>query len=342
MTGRTAARIGLVGLGRMGERLAAAAAAAGHAIVGAFDSRPDAHALAARPELRAVHACDPAAFWSKPFDLLLVATTAPSHIGYLNEGLARGVRRFMVEKPFCTSLDEGERARAAAAAAGARVVVDHGRRYCPNYAALAGLDGSAGLGRLRAISASLGAGGLGCVGVHYLELFCRLFGGPPERVFAAYSGSPPPNPRGAQFADPGACALMIWPDGRRAVLDMADDTGIPPRLEFRFTYGRVVIDDEAKPWRVLRRAAAERTQPLSRYGSANEEMPLPGFVPFGMSEMTAAAIADALADGPVRSGIEPALAAFRTFVAIRKSADGGAVVRLPLDAADEARRFAIP
>jgi hypothetical protein len=61
-----------------------------------------------------------------------------------------------------------------------------------------------------------------------------------------------------------------------------------------------------------------------------------------MPEMTAAAIEDALADGAVRSGIEPALEAFRTFVAIRKSADSGATTWLPLDAADEARRFAIP
>jgi predicted dehydrogenase len=342
MTGWSAARIGLVGLGRMGGRLAAAAADAGHAVVSAFDTDPDCYALSTRPELRAVYTREPSAFWSRPVDLLLVATTAPSHVGYLNQGLARGVRRFMVEKPFCTSLAEGEDARAAAARAGARVVVNHGRRYCPNYAALAALDGSPELGSLRAASASLGAGGLGCAGVHLLELFSRLFGGPPERVSAAYSGAPPPNPRGAEFDDPGACALLVWPDGRRAVLDMADDTGVPLRLEFRFTYGRVAVDDEAKPWRVLRRAASERTQPLSRYGLANEEMPLPGFVPFGMPEMTAAAIEDALADGAVRSGIEPALEAFRTFVAIRKSADSGATTWLPLDAADEARRFAIP
>ena len=45
------------------------------------------------------------------------------------------------------------------------------------------------------------------------------------------AGKTPPNPRGAEFHDPGACALLAWPDGRRAVLDMCDDTGIPPLIE---------------------------------------------------------------------------------------------------------------
>src|SRR5690606_2093344 len=116
----------------------------------------------------------------------------------------------------------------------------------------------------------------------------------------------------------------------------------PPLLELRFSHGRVVIEDEARPWRVLMRAREHRDAPLTRYGLPLEEAPLPDFRPFGIIDMAEAAIRDAMNNGPVVSGIPPALDALRVFAAIRKAADTEATVRLPLPAADEARRFEIP
>lgn len=336
------AAIGIIGMGRMGARLAEAAAGAGCRVVAALDHRKSPFALEARPELAEIFTTDAARFWDTAMDAVAIATTAPHHVPLLMEGLANGIRRFVVEKPFCTGVAEGEAAQAAADQAGARVVINHGRRYCPNYAALAALDGSPEMGALRAVSVTLGAGGLGCLGVHYLDLFNRLFGGPPASVTASMPGTTPANPRGAEFDDPGACALMTWPDGRRALLDIGDDTGIPPLMEFRFTYGRVVIEDEARPWRVLCRDEAGRALPLTRYGTPNREAALPGFRPFGLIDMTAAALKDAQGNGKVVSGIEDALDAIRLFAAIREAGETGAMVRLPLGETIRARTFAIP
>lgn len=337
-----AARVGLIGLGRMGARLAEAARKSGHRVVAALDAAAQPFALGAEPALAEVFTTDAAAFWAVPMDVLLIATTGPTHVPLLRQGLQVGIRRFVVEKPFCTSVNDGRAVLAEAEALGARVVVNHGRRYHPTYAALAALDGSPELGSLRSASVTMGAGGLGCMGVHYLELFNRLFGGLPVSVDAVATGTPPLNPRGAQFDDPGATALLAWADGRRAVLETADDTGIPPLLEFRFTLGRVVIEAEHLPWRLFRRTAQDRDLPLTRYGQPNEEMAMPGFAPFGIIEMAQAALADVLGDGPLISGGQPALDAIVVFSAIRLAMESGQRVGLPLQGPHNDRFYDIP
>jgi predicted dehydrogenase len=336
------ATIGLIGLGRMGARLAEAAEAAGVRVVAALDTADRPFALEVRPDLAPVFIRDTRSFWECRPDVVLISTTAPSHVPLLIEGIDAGVRRFVVEKPFCTGVAEGETACQTVSQSGARVVVNHGRRYCPNYSALAALDGTPQMGALRGISVTLGAGGLGTLGVHYLDLFNRLFGGLPQSATAVASGATPVNPRGQEFEDPGACALLIWPDGRRAVLDMCDDTGIPPLIEARFTYGRVLIENEAVPWRVFHRAEEDYELPLTRYGQPNEESPLAGFRPFGLIDMAAAAIRDALGDGPVVSDAGSALNAIRVFAAIRESTARGATVTLPASEAVCQTSFAIP
>ncbi len=338
----TGARIGVIGLGRMGARLAEAVDRSGARVVAALDSQPQPFALGAVPGLAEVFGTDPAAFWAVPMDVAMIATTGPTHMASLRAGLAAGIRRFVVEKPLCTGVDEGAAALAEAAGLGARVIVNHGRRYHPTYRALEALDGTPEMGGLRSLSISMGAGGLGCMGVHYLDLANRLFGGLPARVDAVATGAPPANPRGAQFDDPGAAILLSWADGRRALVEVADDTGIPPLLEFRFTTGRVLIEAEHLPWRLFHRSEADRALPLTRYGQPHQERPMPGFVTFGIIEMAQAALADALADGPPVSGGGPALDAIETFAAIRVAAATGRPVALPLSPANRALCFAIP
>lgn len=335
-------RVGLIGLGRMGARLAEAARKSGHKVVAALDTVAQPFALGAESDLAGVFTTDMPSFWATSMDVLMIATTGPTHVPLLRQGLQAGIRRFVVEKPFCTSVSEGVAALAEATALGARVVVNHGRRYHPTYASLASLDGSPELGSLRSASVTMGAGGLGCMGVHYLELFNRLFGGLPVSVNAVATGTPPANPRGAQFDDPGATALLVWADGRRAVLETADDTGIPPLLEFRFTLGRVVIEAEHLPWRLFRRTAQDRNLPLTRYGQPNEEIPMPGFVPFSIIDMAQAALADVLDQGSLISGGQPALDAITVFSAIRQAMESEERVRLPLQGQQNDRNYAIP
>ena len=342
MNNQPKARVGIVGLGRMGARLVQAAEQLGCDVVAALDSQEAPFAVTNNEKLAAVHRCDPAGFWQTPFDLLLVATTGPSHVPILQDAIAHGIKRAVVEKPMCVGVAEGERIRDAASEAGARIAVNHGRRYCPNFSRLVALDGSGEFGTLCGATVTLGAAGLGCMGVHYLDLFIRLFGGLPETIRAVGGAPTPNNPRGEQFDDPGAAVMLTWSGGRRAMFDISDDTGIPPIIDVRFTYGRVIIENEAAPWRYMHRKEEDRVLPLTRYGMPMIETPFPAFQPFGIIEMAEAAILDALGDGPVVSALDHGLDAIRVFAAIRHAMETDEIVRFPLPDSINKRMFAIP
>lgn len=327
-------RVGLIGLGRMGARLAIAARRTGLSIAAALDQNPQAFALTDQPWLAPVFTSDAETFWKSGIDLLIVGTTAPSHVPLVRQGLARGIRRFMVEKPFATSLAEARQLMTEAEAVGARIVVNHGRRYSPNYRALATLDGSAAMGSLRAITVTMGGGAFGCLGVHFFDMVSQLMGCPPESVMARLTRPLTPNPRGTQFDDPGGTAVLFYPGGRRALIDMGDDVGVMGRVECLFNMGRVQIDNEAQPWKVFHRFEADRALPMTRYGQPLQEGTLDGFAPFDVIDAAEAAIRDAAADTPVVSGAEAALGSLETFAAIRWSDHTGLPVALPLS--DEA------
>lgn len=320
-------KIGVLGMGRMGERIVTAAEELGHQVVRVYDSFPDAYAFR-NEALKAVAAPDMESFWATDLDLVAVATHGPSHCPLVMEGIDRGHRRFMIEKPLCTSMEEGEALQAKAAASGARVVVNHGRRYCTPYDALTALDGSEEMGPLAAGVLTMGAAGLGCMGTHFFDLFNRVFGRATD-VFAHVTQTTVPNPRGAQFDDPGGTAIVRY-GARRAIIEMSDDIGVPTRMEFVYERGRVVIENELTPWRVMAREAKDRDAPVSRYGLPLVERTLEPFRPCDIIFATASAVEDALGDGPNISGIEEGLRAFEVFAGIRWSGATGELVRFPL------------
>jgi predicted dehydrogenase len=327
----------------MGSRYLDVAEHLGLDVVAAMDPDPDAYALRERPSLSMLATSDRGEFWNTPMDIVAIASTATSHLGYLEDGLRNGVRRLVVEKPLCDSVAKGEAAVESVRRAGARVVVNHGRRYSPNVATLSALDRSPEMGSLRAVDISIGASGLGCVGTHFFDLCNQLFGGPPLRVAAIDSSArTPPNPRGGEFFDPGGCALLEYSDGRRATIDTSDDCGVPLLIEYRFTYGRVIVTDESENWMIQRRTADARELPLSRYVAHQETCPFPNFKQFGLHDMVKASLQDALGDGLPVSGIAEALEAVRVFAAIRTAARTGTVVDLPLSDEEKERAYPIP
>ena len=327
-----------MGMGRMGERVAIAARGLGHEVVRVFDVMEDAYGFR-DPNNKAVATSDLASFWSTDLDMVAIATYGPTHCPLVHEGIKAGHQRFMVEKPVCTSMNEGEELLAAVWDAGARVVVNHGRRYCRVYDELLRMDGSPEMGPLRAATLTMGAGGLGCMGTHFFDLFARVLG-EPTHAFAQLSPVTATNPRGAEFDDPGVTGILGFGQ-RRAMIEMCDDLGIPGMMEFLYQNGRVVIENELQPWRVMARREEDRALPVTRYGMPLVERPLEPFEPCEIIFATSGAVRDALSDDEPICGLGTGLRAFEMFAALRWSARTGEVVRFPLPDDARAARYSI-
>lgn len=335
------ARIALIGAGRMGHRFSQAIRRAGHDLVMIFDPDAQPFAIQAEPALALLHTTDFDRVLAIDANIFVICTTANHHIPIALALIAAGHKRLIVEKPLSQSADDAERLRAEARQQGARVIVNHGRRYCPNTAALKALDGSAAAGALRSVAIRMGGGALGCVGTHWIDLCNNLLGGVPDRIYAEISDAAPANNRGAQFDDPGGIVLMHYPGGKRATLDMGDDVGIVVGADFIFERGLVTWHSESAAWAYRHRRLEDTEKPLALYGLPLVTAPFP-MAPPDLIAYAMATINDAQADGPIISGLDEACATMEVYSAIRASGRDGTPVRLPLSQADKTIRYAIP
>jgi hypothetical protein len=96
----------------------------------------------------------------------------------------------------------------------------------------------------------------------------------PSSVLGFVDKSGTPNPRGAQFKDPGAFGILGFGNGMRGFLDMYEDLGIPPRIEIVGSIGRVTIDESRNIWSIDCRRGKDREEPLGKYDLPLNSEPL--------------------------------------------------------------------
>lgn len=335
-------KVGVIGLGRMGSRIVTATGKAGFDFVAGLDSSAEPWAAKEHPEAARHMTTSAETFWASGPDVVAIATTADAHMPLLQEGLRRGVRRFLIEKPFAQSVASARAVLAEAERVGARVIVNHVRRYHSGWNNIKHLDGSDETGPLRSVSILSGGGSTGCLGVHWLDLCLMLFGGLPQKVTAGLAPNQFQDPRGERFDDPGSYALLEWADGRRALLEMAGDLGIGVVLELRFAIARMQLGSENQPWQYQCRKTEDRDLPFNRYGQPLVTKDYQYYTPLDLIDLSACALQDAAADGPALAGAQVALETLTLFSAIRWAAHQGGTVTLPLPAEAETIAYAIP
>jgi predicted dehydrogenase len=325
----------------MGYRFSQAIRKSGNDIATIFDLSEAPYALICEPQLAPLHVRDLKAVLASDADAVAICTTADSHVPIARDLIEAGFKRLIIEKPLSQSLADAQTLAELATSAQARIVVNHGRRYCHNTHQLKAIDGSPDAGALRSVVIKMGGGSLGCVGTHWIDLCNNLLGGKPERIFASLSPMTPDNNRGAQFFDPGGTAILFYTEGRRAIIDMGDDVGIVGGADFIFERGIVSWKSESETWSYLHRRAEDRDKPLTLYG-----LPLAASefhsIPPNLVDYAAAAIHDLLSDEPVECGIDKAVETMEAFAAIRWSATIGCPVTLPLGEAAKNEIYRIP
>lgn len=155
-------------------------------------------------------------------DMVSVATYAPVHAEMTVACAEHGVRAVYCEKPIATRLADAERMVSACAKAGVLLVLNHNRRFNPNYRRLRDLIAEGRLGDLTSGSLRWGAGRLGNVGTHLVDAACMLTGRSVRAVSGILDLSHKPDCRGPEFHDPGGFGWIQLDGGLMMAVDAAD------------------------------------------------------------------------------------------------------------------------
>jgi predicted dehydrogenase len=171
-------------------------------------------------------------------DLVSVATNPEAHADIVAECAARGARVVYCEKPIATRIADAERMVAACARRGVLLVINHNRRFNPNYHRLQRAVASGDLGELTSAALRWGSGRLGNVGTHMVDAVCMLAGRRVRAVSGTLDRAARPDCRGPEFHDPGGWGVLRLDGDLMVTLDAADYGAGPLRLVLYGTKGQ--------------------------------------------------------------------------------------------------------
>lgn len=177
---------------------------------------------------------------SEPLDLVSVATYAPQHAEVVIACARQGIPAIYCEKPIATRLADAEAMLAATREAGSLLVLNHNRRFNPNYRRLRDLIASGGLGTLTSANLQWGTGRLGNVGTHLIDTLLLLTGRRVQAVSGTLDLTGRPDCRGPSFRDPGGWGVLRMDGKLMATVDAPDEGKTPGRLTVNGTLGRAV------------------------------------------------------------------------------------------------------
>ena len=275
-------------------------------------------------------------------DLVSVVSNGPTHAEIAIAAIERGVPRVLCEKPIATTLEAADRVIASAERAGARLTVNHVRRWSADYARVKHLLAGGAIGRLRHISFTCGSTGLGNFVSHAFDTMRYLFDAEPVSVTGWIDRTGTPNPRGASFADPGGLGIVLFDGGQRGFFDASEDTGVQYIFTLVGEYGRIVIDELNNQWTIRARTPDTRSAGFARYISAMCEVPFAPVERYDLVALTRRAITELAGNDPVSCAGTDGRRSLELVVAVHESdAVGHAPVTLPLRGAALAHEIRI-
>lgn len=263
-------------------------------------------------------------------DLLSVVTPDDRHAQIAVDAVAAGVRGFFCEKPIATTLADADRIIDACAAAGVPLLVNHTRRWYPDYLAARRLVRAGAIGPLRRIVATLGGprAMLFRNGTHLMDAICLFAEREPTWVIGRlddehadygprYAGDGGRDPA----TDPGGSALIGFDGGLRALVNASKET--PSAFEFDLigATGRLRIG----------RDSAELTQATTGEYSTSRHLPPPPVTRAGMAAAVQELV-DLVERGgtPSSSGADARRVLALLLAILQSSAAGGQRVDFPI------------
>lgn len=172
-------------------------------------------------------------------DMLTVATPDDRHAAIVLDAVAAGVRGIFCEKPIATTLAEADAMIAACARAGVPLLINHSRRWYPEFAYARQLIRQGAIGPLRRVVATLGGprAMLFRNGTHLIDAVTYFVEAEPRWMMAELDDELN-NDYGPRYAgdggrdpatDPGLSGYIHFANGARAFINASK--GTPPLFE---------------------------------------------------------------------------------------------------------------
>jgi len=177
---------------------------------------------------------------AESLDIVSVATYAKVHAPMTIAAAQAGVKAVYCEKPIATTLADSEAMIQACESSNTLLVLNHNRRFNPNYRKLRDLIAAGELGDLCSVSIQWAGGRLGNVATHHFDAACMLTGRRVEKVSAILDKAGRPDCRGDDLRDPGGWGLLRFAGGLIATVDAADYSTAPLMLAINGTKGRAI------------------------------------------------------------------------------------------------------
>lgn len=198
-------------------------------------------------------------------DIVSIASYSPVHAEQAVACTEAGVRALYCEKPITTTAADGDRLVDACRKHGVLLLVNHQRRFDPNYQRLRARIAAGDLGDLTSCLLQWGSGRLGNVGTHTIDAIRMLTSRQVEAVSGHLDLSRRPDCRGADFQDPGGWGMLRMEGGLVVLVDAADYGTVPFHLGINGTLGRAHLgadgvrlawgDGRTEHWPVVRNEA---------------------------------------------------------------------------------------
>lgn len=252
------------------------------------------------------------------FDLVSIATTAPTHVILGRLALKNGVKKILLEKPFDTSLADAKLFVEECIDAGALLSVNYSRRWMVDYKAIVRCIENGFIGRPRSLTVMVGKGELAMHASHYFDLSNFILKDNPVSVVSWLTEPKETNSRGAEFNDPSGHCLITYQNGSRAFIDFSEDLGEKnPSVMIKGTIGQITVDERQGFWTLQ-----SRSQKMWRF---------PFVEPMKSEVMFARVICDLLSQNGSAARYEGISSLELIFAAHISNALGGCPVGLPLN-----------
>lgn len=206
------------------------------------------------------------AFNNTSAELVIISTTAPFHLEYVEKAAEYGAKYILCEKPMATSIEDCNRILEICDKNNIKLAINHQMRFMEQYTLTKELVQSEAFGGLSSVTVVAGNFGMSMNGTHYFEMFRYMTDELPDTVQAWFDEDSVPNPRGERYQDRSGSIRVVTASGKRFYMEISADQGHGMHVTYTGPNGRITIDELLGKMTAVIRDEEYRELPTTRYG----------------------------------------------------------------------------